>query len=168
MLAGTYQSPHEPGPVRLRLHPCRIALVKQAWYLIARPDGESGPRTYRVVRFQTLKMIDRPAEVPNDLDLRAYFGNAWAVYRGDRSYDVELRFSPEAAGPVVETTWHHTQTVARHPDGSATLTFTVDGLNEIVRWVVGYAGDVRVVRPAELRDLVVERHRRAVAVNGEN
>jgi hypothetical protein len=62
--------------------------------------------------------------------LRAYFGNAWAVYRGDVSYEVEVRFVPEAAALVTETTWHHTQQARRNEDGSVTLSFRVDGLQE--------------------------------------
>ncbi len=55
MLTGKYRSPYEPAPVTLKLHPYRLALVKQAWYLIARPDDQDQPRTFRIVRFQTLE-----------------------------------------------------------------------------------------------------------------
>lgn len=167
ILTGKYRSPYEPAPVTLTLHPYRLAFVKQAWYLIARPDNESRPRTFRIVRFQSLKLIDRPAAIPEDFDLRAYFGNAWSVFRGDKSYDIELRFIADAADTVLETTWHHTQQVKKHPNGEVTLKFTVDGLNEILRWVVGWAGRVRVVHPVELRDLVVEHHQKAIAMNRE-
>jgi predicted DNA-binding transcriptional regulator YafY len=165
MLTGTYHSPYEPGLVAWSLHPYRVALVKQAWYLIARPDAEERPRTFRIVRFRELKPLDRPAVIPADFDLRAYFGNAWSVYRGEVSYDVELLFSPDASTVVQETIWHHTQQSRSEPDGSVTLTFRIDGLNEIVRWVLGWAGRVRVVRPVELRDLVLDHHRRAIASN---
>lgn len=167
MLSGKYRSPYEPGPVAVKLHPYRVALVKQAWYLIARPDGEEQPRTYRIVRFQTLKLWDRAAVVPADFDLKGYFGNAWSVYRGAVTHDIELRFSPDAADAVLETTWHHTQQSRREADNSVTLTFRVDGLNEVVRWVLGWAGRVRVVGPAELRELVLDHHRRAVAANAD-
>ncbi|HEX4611693.1 MAG TPA: WYL domain-containing transcriptional regulator [Urbifossiella sp.] len=166
VLVGTYRSPYEPAPVTLTLHPYRLALVKQAWYLIARPDDQTRPRTYRVVRFQSIEVVDRPAVIPDDFDLKGYLGNAWAVFRADRSFDVELRFTADAADTVLETTWHPTQQATTHPDGELTLTFTVDGLNELVRWVVGWAGRVGVVRPVELRDLVVEQHRQAIARNG--
>jgi hypothetical protein len=39
-------SPYEPDEVKLQLHPYRLCLVKQAWYLIARPVGEDAPRTF--------------------------------------------------------------------------------------------------------------------------
>jgi predicted DNA-binding transcriptional regulator YafY len=115
--------------------------------------------------YNSLHKLDVTADVPEDFDLRAYFGDAWAVFRGDRSYHVEVRFAPEAAPLVIETTWHHTQQARRHKDGSVTLTFRVDGLEEIARWLLGWAGWVEVVRPAELRAMVVEQLRRALELN---
>lgn len=164
-LSGTYQSPYEPGPVTLDLHPWRLALVKVAWYLIARPEKGEQPRTYRVVRFRSVTATDRPATIPDDFDLNGYFANAWAVYRGSTACAIELRFTADATDAVLEHVWHHTQRMERHDDGEVTLRFTVDGLNEIFRWVVGWAGRVRVVKPAELRDLVVEHHRKAIVTN---
>src|SRR5581483_8883992 len=110
-LAGTYRSPHEPDHVKLHLHPYRLSLVKQAWYLIARTDSDDAPRTYRVARFKTLRMMDANAQVPQEFDLKEYFGNAWAVYRGERSFDVEILFGKDVAGTVTEGIWHHTQKV---------------------------------------------------------
>jgi len=167
-LVATYQSPYESELVTLDLHPWRIALVKQAWYLIAQPEGNVQPKTYRIVRFRSMKANELPATIPDDFDLKGYFADAWAVYRGDRSHDIELRFVADATDTVLEHVWHQTQTVERHADGEVTLRFTVDGLNEILRWVVGWAGRVRVVKPTELRNLVVEHHRQAIAMNGES
>jgi predicted DNA-binding transcriptional regulator YafY len=164
-LIGQYRSPYEPGPTRLQLHPYRLCLIKAAWYVIGRPEENKQPRTFRIARFKSLGIVDRPAEVPEGFDLKAYFGNAWAVYRGDRPYDVEIRFAAEAAEIVTETRWHHTQQAKRHKDGSVTITFQVDGLNEIIRWVVGWAGQAKVIKPRELRDMAVERFRKAIRMN---
>lgn len=162
---GQYQSPYEDKPVKLTLHPYRLCLVKSAWYLIGRTPQESLPRTYRIVRFKSLRMLDEPAIIPDDFNLKAYFGNAWSVYRGEQSYHVELLFSKDAAEVVTETVWHHTQKVQRNSDGTVTITFTVDGLNEIVRWVLGWAGRVQVIQPQELRQLVLDQHRQAIQIN---
>jgi predicted DNA-binding transcriptional regulator YafY len=166
-LEGTYASPYQSSDKCLVLHPYRLCLVKQAWYLIARPEGSTHPVTYRVARFRSLRALDTMAEVPEDFDLRAYFGDAWAVYRGDRSYDVEIRFVPEAAALVTETTWHHTQQARRHEDGSVKLSFRVDGLEEIARWLLGWAGWAEVVKPEELRATLMGYLRKALALNQE-
>ena len=123
--------------------------------------------TYRVARFKSLRKLDLPSEVPTDFDLRAYFGNAWAVYRGERSHEVEVRFTPESAAVVTETSWHHTQEIRRHEDGSVTLLFRVDGLAEIVWWLLGWSGFVEIVRPLELRTTFRSHLKRALAMNGE-
>lgn len=164
-LVGHYKSPYEPSSRKLTLHPYRLCLVKSAWYLIGRPTDKQTPQTFRVVRFKTLRMNDAEADVPNEFDLREFFGNAWAVYRGDKTYDVELLFDQEAAELVAETVWHHSQRITRDEDGTATVTFRIDGLNEIVRWVVGWAGRVVVVEPKELRELVIQMHTRAIQKN---
>jgi predicted DNA-binding transcriptional regulator YafY len=161
-LAGTYRSPHEPYEVKLDLHPYRLCLVKQAWYLIARRGGDDTPRTYRVARFKTLRTVDANAQVRQDFDLKEYFGNAWAVYRGERSYDVEILFSKETTGTVTEVVWHHTQKVHKNKEGTVTLTFQVDGLNEIVRWVLGWGSRATVIQPPELRDLIVAQLNEAI------
>jgi predicted DNA-binding transcriptional regulator YafY len=166
-LTGTYAGPYEARARRIELHPYRLCLVKQAWYLIARPDGSGQPQSYRVARFKTLRPLDAPSIVPADFDLKSYFGNAWGVYRGDRSYAVQVRFTREAADLVTETTWHPTQTTERHKDGSVTLGFQIDGLNEIVHWVLGWSGRATVIRPPELRSMVLEHLRTALALNGE-
>ncbi len=164
-VTGQYESPYEAKPVKLTLHPYRLCLIKNAWYLIAKTAGEPGPRTYRIIRFHSLRMTDQPAVIPRSFNLRDYLGNAWSVFRGKDSHDVELRFDKEAADVVTETTWHHTQKTKRNADGTVTLTFTVDGLDEIVRWIVGWAGRVKVIAPADLRKKVVDQHRRAIEAN---
>ena len=164
-LVGKYKSPYEEKTDQLRLHPFRLCLIKQAWYLIARPTDAERPRTYRVARFKTLRMVDADADVPNDFDLKAYFGDAWAVFRGDKKYDVEIEFSKEAADLVTETVWHATQEPRRQKDGSVRLCFRVDGLNEIVHWVLGWSGRAKVIEPPELRELVVQYLRTALDLN---
>ena len=155
-ISGLYESPYEPTSVRLKLHPYRLCLIKNAWYVIGTMADEKVPKTFRVARFKTLRMQLEFATVPEDFDLRTYFGNAWAVFRGDQSYDIELKFKPTAAKVVTETIWHHTQKASTHKDGSLTLSFQVDGLNEILNWILSWAGQVRVQKPDELKALFVQ------------
>lgn len=161
-VSGQYESPYESSPVRLKLNPYRICLVKNAWYLIARPQDEASPRTYRLTRFKSLRMLEDAAIRPADFSLPDYFGNAWGVYGGEPTYDVEIRFTPEASKVVTETVWHHTEEVVRHRDSSVSLKFRVDGLEEIVNWVMTWTGRGVVVSPPQLRELVAERLRTAI------
>lgn len=156
-LKGTYQSPYQEKSVKLILHGLRLCLVKQAWYLLAIEHGKERIKTYRITRFKSLRETERSSEVPGDFDLKEFFGNAWAVYRGEETFTVRLKFSAIGASLVTETKWHHTQKVQRHRDGSATLTFKVDGLAEITYWVLGWGDRVTVLGPPELKSRVIEK-----------
>jgi predicted DNA-binding transcriptional regulator YafY len=164
-ITGTYESPYEPKPVKLTIHPYRLCLIKQAWYVIGHIAGEPQPKTFRIARFKSLRMLDQQAEVPSDFDLKNYFGNAWAVFRGDQTYEVEISFTPQAARVVTETVWHHTQKVKRQKDGGVTLQFEVDGLDEISHWILTWTGQCRIERPEELRNRIVEQLQRGIAMN---
>jgi predicted DNA-binding transcriptional regulator YafY len=155
--AGKYESPYQDEAIGLSLHPIRLCLVKSAWYLIARSTDSDEIKSYRVARFKTLRMLDSDADVPRNFDLKNFFGNAWSVFRGDQSYDIEIKFNPEVAKIATETIWHHTQEKKFHPDGSVTLSFKVDGLEEICNWLMSWAQSARVEKPAELRDFLVTK-----------
>lgn len=156
-VTGKYESPYQDEAIGLSLHPIRLCLVKSAWYLIAHPTDSEEIKTYRVARFKTMRMLDSDADVPDKFDLEKFFGNAWSVFRGDKSFDVEITFNSAAAKIVTETIWHHTQEKKFHPDGSVTLSFTVDGLEEICNWLMSWAQCSRVEKPDELRNLLVAK-----------
>jgi len=167
-LQGLYTSPYKKKPIELTLHPYRLCLAQQAWYLIAREQGLDAPHIYRVARFSSLVELNAAAEPIDGFDLQAYLGNAWGVFRGGETYDVEILVTPQAAPLVVETRWHSTQQTKKHADGSVTLSFRVDGLDEILWWFLGWAGRARVVKPVELRKMVQEQLRAALELNGNN
>lgn len=164
-LAGNYASPYADQPHRVIFHPYRLCLIRHAWYLIARPADREEPRTYRINRFKTLQLLDDNADIPADFDLQAYIGNAWGVFRSGDVHDVEIHFAPEAAMQVTETRWHQTQQIKRHRDGSVTLTFRVDGLEEILWWLLGWSGFVKVVKPEQLRQRLVEQLESGLTLN---
>lgn len=167
-LEGRYQSPYQARPVKLTLSPIRLCFIKQAWYLIGKPNGGDTIKSYRIARFKALRMTETEAAVPRDFNLNDFLGDAWGVYRGEPTFDVEVLFTPDAAPLVVETVWHHSQKVKKQKDGSVILSFRVDGLSEIVYWVLGWSGRAKVIKPKELRTLVVEHLRSALKLNEES
>jgi predicted DNA-binding transcriptional regulator YafY len=110
-------------------------------------------------------MTGEPANIPAEFSLKDYFANAWAVYRGDQTYSVELWFTSAVAKVVTETTWHPTQKVVRNKDGSIHVHFTVDGLDEITNWILSWTGKCKVIQPSELRRRVVEKIQAGLAMN---
>jgi proteasome accessory factor B len=159
-----YRSPHQNKTVKLRLEPQRIFLAGPAWYLAARDTKDAEVKLFRVARFQSVKVLNKPSVGDRAVSLRQLLGNAWCVYRGDRDWHVEIAFAPEVAELVAETRWHHTQELEQRRDGSLIFRATVSGLNEVVWWVLGWGERATVLKPKELADEVQSHAQRVVSL----
>ena len=73
---------------------------------------------------------------------------AWGVDRGQDPARVWLRFSARVATEIRETVWHRTQRVADLPDRRGRPALVIDGLDEILGWVLGFGDQVEVLAPA--------------------
>ena len=142
--------------------------MQQGWHLIGAVEGESNPRSFHIADFTRLNVRPEAATIPENFDLGDFLGNAGGIQRGSQPYDIEIEFDRQAARAVTETTWHRTQQVHRHRNGKVTLTFNVDGLEEIVPWILGWSGRAKVIRPESLRQLVVEQLQAALLLNGSS
>jgi proteasome accessory factor B len=69
---------------------------------------------------------------------------------------------------VTETIWHPTQQAKTHKDGSVTLTFEVDGLNEILHWLLSWAGRVTIQQPDELKSQFLKALHDAIQMQASN
>lgn len=139
----------EPGK-RFILHPYTLFFSKRAWYVIGHHSRHGNVRCLKIARFLHVKLTERTFTPPRGFSLPRYLGNAWWMIRGKRRYKVELRFDAEFADNIGSTHWHKTQDVQWHEDGSITFCCKVDGLDEIVWWVLSMGPHCMVVQPKEL------------------
>lgn len=134
--------------------PYTLYFGTRAWYAIGRHSAREDVRTLRLSRFVKAVMSDHRYDIPGDFSLQNHFGHAWRMIRGEPRYDVEIEFDAEFAQTMSETRWHHTQRIDHRDDGGAVFRCTVDGLDEIVWWVLSMGPHCRVVKPVELADRV--------------
>ena len=72
------------------------------------------------------------------------------MIRGSDRHAVELWFSPEFAETIADTHWHSTQRIDWQDDGSILFHCEVDGLDEIVWWILGMGPHCVVRKPKAL------------------
>src|SRR5262249_33704234 len=65
---------------------------------------------------------------------------------------VRLRFSPSAARYVREKTWHPSQQLVDLASGGVDLSFRINQLAEVKRWVLSFGADCEVIEPQELNN----------------
>jgi predicted DNA-binding transcriptional regulator YafY len=149
---------------RFRFDPYSLYFGQRAWFVVGLHHGRGEVRTLKLSRFTRCSSIDRPYLIPDDFSLDRHFGQAWRMVPSGSMHDIQLHFDAAFAETVADTHWHDSQEVDWNEDGSIEMRFRVDGLEEIVWWIMGYGPHCRVSEPEELRQRVAELLVKATAL----
>ena len=160
-----YHSLFEGNIISLDLSPYHLLYNRRAWYVLGFSSLHKSIRTFKLNRIKELKILDKCFLGGEDFNLYDYLGRAWAMIPEGRIYNIKLRFLPKVAENVTEVQWHSTQNIKRNSDGSATVEFRVDGLGEIIWWILGYGDQVQVLAPRVLRNRVLKVAKNMVRLN---
>ncbi len=160
-----YQSFFEKKIIDVDLNPYHLMYSHRAWYVLGLSNLHKSVRTFKLNRIKELEMLDKRFLDGEGFDLYEHLGKAWAMIPEGRIYNIKLRFLAKVAGNVTEVQWHCTQKVTRCEDGSAVMEFRVDGLGEILWWILGYGDQVQVLAPKILRTRVLDMARNMIKLN---
>lgn len=160
-----YGSLFDKKVIDVELCPYHLLYNQRAWYVLGYSDTHKSVRTFKLNRIKEYTIQDKCFIDGDDFDLNEYFGRAWSMIPEGKLYTIKLRFLPKVAHNVSEVQWHNTQKVSWNEDGSVTLEFRVDGINEISWWVLGYGDQVQVLAPKALRKRIIEAARNIIELN---
>jgi proteasome accessory factor B len=138
------------GSSEFRLQPYELFFNQRAWYLVGMSTRHNEVRSYKLSRFTRLVTTGATFEVPRGWSLDKHLGNAWRMIRGKLRHHVEVSFDAEFGEGIAETRWHKTQETEELADGRVLFRCTVDGLDEIVWWILGMGPHCKVIGPPEL------------------
>lgn len=140
----------DPAAEAFEFHPYVLLFNQRAWYAIGHHSRHKAVRSLKLQRFIKCDLTTTPFKVPDSFSLTKHLGNAWRMIRGTPTHDIHLKFTPDFAETIADTHWHTTQQEEHNPDGSLELRFQVDGLDEIVWWVLSMGPHCTVMSPPEL------------------
>jgi len=145
-----YRKPGRRNAETRVIDPYHLANINGEWYLFAYDHLRCDLRTFVPARIQSIRptgrTFSRPAGFSVDRRLRDSFG----VHSAEGRHDVVLQFSPEVADYIREKRWHASQQLRELRGGGVELRMRLSSLIEVQRWVLGWGGQVCVVRPPEL------------------
>jgi predicted DNA-binding transcriptional regulator YafY len=136
-------------------------------YLIGQDSLSGEVRTFKLERIREAELTSERFTVPPEFDAAERLGTAWGISDED-SVRVRLRFHDAAAAKrASESQWHPSQREERNADGTTDFTFDVNGLLEIMPWILSWGGTVEVLEPRELRQRILETAHEQLGRYGE-
>lgn len=151
-----YSSP-DKEPREWILSPYDFYFRGNAWYMISfnhKHKALSIHRISRIIRaeFSSEKYV--PAEEGGFSD--DFTATAWHITPGHEKHFFKVQLFENLASSMLEIKWHPTQKTEKLPDGSVILTAEVPNLDEVAKWCLAGAPNVRIIEPEELKAKVKE------------
>jgi proteasome accessory factor B len=149
-----YIEPGSTSEYSTKVSPYRLVVGDRGCSLVGRSTVHRVVRVFRLPWVQWVELTDDPSEIPPRFDLDRFLGQAWDVDPGPERQAVCLRFSPGVAPDVADGRWHASQRLEPRADGALDLHLSLDGLDEVVGWVLSFGDQVEVLEPDALRERV--------------
>ncbi|MGD9418777.1 MAG: helix-turn-helix transcriptional regulator [Verrucomicrobiota bacterium JB025] len=142
-----------------RVQPLHLGEVDGGWYLIAHDLDRGALRTFALPRMTRVRVLKTGFARPEDFDGEAYLNASfgiWNVAGDDARHVVKLELRNYAARLAQERRWHPSQevTAVDGEDERVLVSFEVGRLEEVMRWVLSFGSQAKVLEPLELVEMV--------------
>lgn len=145
-----YFSASRGSTSRREVDPYRLWYAAGGLYLIAYCHLRKDVRMFAVERIRSITLTDHPYQMPLGFDVEEYVRDALMIMRG-RRVEVELLFSKKVAAWLKDKLWHSSQETVPMKDGRLRMRLKVADTDELVRWILSFGSQVKVVSPDSLR-----------------
>ncbi len=146
----TYRSSNAADGAERVVSPYACVFASDAWYLVAQCERSGGLRVFRLDRIEALAPSDEAYQVPDGFSLDKVVRDG-RVFLGQPNEEVRIRYGPAVARWVAE---REGESLAA--DGSVTLSYPLADTRWVVRHVLQYGAEAKVLSPESARVAVRE------------
>lgn len=150
-----------------QLHPLHLLAYHGNWYVLAHNPAKGRVETFALSRFRRIEGTGKNFERPEGFDARSHARQAFGISGGEKPMKVRLLFEPKLAVYISERQWHPSQVLKKRRDGRVELSMETTGRKELLRWVLSWMPDVRVLAPKTLRDRIATKLEAGLRRNAE-
>ena len=141
-----------------KVSPLFLKEYRNRWYLISFNEEQGDIRTYALERMDSPKIMDNPVNHPKDFDPVKYFKHSMGItaYKGKTS-QILINVKPVAARYLKSQPIHKSQEI--HSENKENTVFMMSLLisEELIRTLLSYGGEIEVIEPKELREIIEKR-----------
>lgn len=151
----TYYTAYSRERSERLFNPYHLRWITSAWLVIGYCHLRDTFRVFSLANIEKIELTKQTFQIPEDFSAEKFIGNSWGIIRGEPTF-IKLKFKEGLAEWIAQRKWHKTQKIVFSEDGSMNLSLTVDGLSEIIPWILGWGTDVEVLEPQLLRGTLKE------------
>jgi predicted DNA-binding transcriptional regulator YafY len=150
----SYRKPGRKATEPRVVDPYQLANVNGEWFLFAYCHLRRDIRTFVPARILSLRKTGETFARPQKFSLEKRLRDSFGVHSATGDFRVEIEFGEEVADYIREKRWHASQELSELRGGGVMLRLRLSSLEEVQRWILGWAGRAVVRAPEELRHSV--------------
>ena len=159
-----YKASIRAVPTAFDYAPGRLVVYRESIYIhgwVVSERGKAIPRFKTSTPLALHRVLEvtptrrSAAHLPAINDTNAHFFGLL----NEPPFTVRIRFDPAVATYVAEREWSGEQQVKIHKNGSVTLSMTARSQDEVMAWVLSFAGAAELLSPRWLRDRLSDQIR---------
>jgi predicted DNA-binding transcriptional regulator YafY len=160
-----YGSFRATGKKPRKVSPIYLKEYRNRWYLLSYDGVKKHITTYALDRMEDLEITEDDSDANFEFDTKEYFKYATGitVTQGEPT-KVVLKANPTASKYIDSQPFHHSQKQIEQSNGEITFELKVFLSEEFIRELLSYAGEIEIVQPKELIDIINERFQRALDI----
>lgn len=151
-----YKGMGDQKETKRMLDPYGLFYSSGVWYTIGYCHLRKDIRIFALDCIKDIRKSEDYYSIPSDFSMDRYFEAGWHIVKYGKPVDIQLKFTKAVARWITRRKWHPTQKIEKMNDGSITVTVTLNGSEEIRRWVYHWGPNCEVLSPTEFRREVIE------------
>lgn len=138
-----------------KVDPYHVLCHKGGWYVLGYCHAKCDIRIFSLARMTNTRCTKEFFSMPENFNVKDYVDLSFGIWNNPGSEQkYELEFCSSLATLVSERIWHATQELEQLENGCVRLSFVSNQPEEILFWVLGFGGGVKVINPPELAERV--------------
>lgn len=163
-----YQAHDKPTGKPMSVAPLRLVTHRESLYLLARREQDLKKKTdffeprLALQRIESAEITERTFAAPaTKPDHGGHFG-----FMPGEPFQVVVEAEARVAPYIRERIWSGDQKIADLEDGRVKLHFSATSESEVASWVLGFAGEVKLITPRNLRRMITDHAQKMVEAHG--
>lgn len=134
--------------------PIMIFHSNKSWRLLSQENDSV--KQFHLGKITSVEPTKEEFKKMDEGEFEDLFKYSWYSWIGNEKHEVKLNLSAEWVERIRDTVMMEGQVLEVNDDGTGVFNFTVNRLGEIAAWIAGRGEGVRVLEPAELKDMVID------------